>query len=192
LKPDPNISGVPQSARRRLVRGVFGAPAVLALYGGSARATSSLNVCLINRNSTPTGAPIVTSHDNLWLRYQLWAYVRIAGATSTSPLGSVRTADGYWIKGTELDMFNRAGQVHWLGGNWCKYDIAANVLMASQTFVPTCGSSTPTNWQLQKVSQWVALRVNGSGKIVGAGATGSGSAVSASCWNSFATGTTGA
>jgi hypothetical protein len=189
VKPESDDSSKSSSARRRLVRGVFGVPAVLALYSGSARANPSINTCLINQNGlSKSTQPVTTSNDGLWLRYQLYAYVRIANPTLSSPLGTVRTQDGYWIKGSELDSFNRAGQRHWVGSSsWCKFDVVGNVTQGIGT--PLCSAATQSNWALQKVNHWVALRVDSAGKIVGAGNSSSGSAVAASCWNSFAAGT---
>lgn len=167
-----------QSARRKLVRGVFGVPAAMALYSGSAHANSSILTCIVNRNNVPATLPVVTSPDAVYLRYQLWAFVNTAN-------GSIRDSDGYWIKGIELDAFNRMGKVHWLGASWQRFDIATNTLGATQGFEPVSGAM---GFALRKVAYWVALRVDSTGRLVGAGAGGLGSAVNASCWNSFVMG----
>lgn len=180
------------SARRKLVRGTFAVPAVLAVHSGSALATTSLGTCLRKANLSPRTEPVTTTAgaDNIF-RYQLWAYVRVAGATSTSPLGSVREADGYWIKGADLTPFVRNSQTPFVtNGAWQKFSPTTNALVgSSQLTTPTCGSSVPSNWNLQRVAQFVSLRVSSTGQIVGAGSTGGGgSAVGNSCWNSFAGG----
>lgn len=167
-----------QSARRKLVRGVFGVPAAVALYSGSAHANSSILTCIANRNNVPQTLPVVTSPDALYLRYQLWAFVNTSD-------GAIRAADGFWIKGAELDAFNRLGKTHWLGTSWQRFDISANTLGATQGYEPV---SAVMGVALRKVAYWVALRVDGTGRLVGAGASGMGSAVNASCWNSFAMG----
>lgn len=179
------------SARRRLVRGTFAAPAVLTVHSGSALATTSLGSCLRKANLAPVTQPVTDSAStDVYFRYKLWAFVRIANPTLTYPLGSVRTADGYWIKGAELAVYVRSGQTPFLGSSsWQKFDLTTNALTTTvQTTTPTTGSATPSNWQLQQVSKFVSLRVSGTGALTGAGASGSGSAVSNSCWNSFAAG----
>lgn len=176
----PALNGE-QSARRKLVRGVFGVPAAMALYSGSARANSSILTCIVNRNNTPQTLPVVTTPDAIYLRYQLWAFVNVAN-------GTIRADDGYWLKGSELDAFNRLGKTHWLGTNWQRFDIATNRLGAMQSFVPVSSAGASLNFELRKVAYWVALRVDSEGRLVGAGASGTGSAVNASCWNSFAMG----
>lgn len=170
-----------QSARRKLLRGAFGVPAVMALYSGSAHANSSVLRCVVNRNSAPETLPVVTSQDALYLRYQLWAFVNSADL-------QIRTQDGFWLKGAELDAFNRLGKVHWLGANWQRFDVVTNKLVGTpQSFAPV-SSTASLNFELRKVAYWVALRVDAEGRLVGAGASGAGSAVNASCWNSFAVG----
>jgi hypothetical protein len=180
------------SARRKLIRGVFATPALLAVQSGGANSASSINACLRQQNLHPRTEPVAASADT-YFRYQLLAFVRVANPSSTWPLGSIRTADGYWISGAELTPFVRAGQIPFLGpGSWQKFDPTpgVNALVAGsvRASTPTTSAGTPSNWSLQKVASFVALRVNTSGAIVGAGASGTGSAVGTSCWSSFAMG----
>ena len=59
------------SARRRLIRGTFAAPAVLALYSGSALAVTSNLRCLANGMS-PQPSPVVGTADS-YIRVELYS-----------------------------------------------------------------------------------------------------------------------
>lgn len=167
------------SARRKLVRGAFAVPAVMTLHNGSAFAASSAAACLVNQNLSAQGAPTWVAADDSWFRYQLWVIRKTM--TPTQILS-------YWINGAELSPYVRANQLPFLPtGSWQGFDIATNA------FVNSAIATTPSynnSCQLVKAGPWVVLRVNGQGAIVGAGASGQGSAVSDSCWNSFAIQTT--
>lgn len=166
------------SARRKLVRGAFGVPAVLALHSGSAIAASSAANCLVRQNLSPaTGLPATA--DDGWFRYQLWV-VRPYNGTPVS----------YWIKGHELDAFKAAsGTRPFLSKSgrdwgWQEFYPSSNTVSATQIFTPpTFDSATQ---ECVKKGPYIVLRVDGKGAIVGAGASGTGSAVGDSCWNSFA------
>lgn len=180
------------SARRRLIRGAFAAPALLTVHAAGATAASSLGMCLVKRNASPTTGVLQTAAnaDNLF-RYQLWAWVKIANATTQYPVGSIRTPDGYWISGADLVPFVRASQTPFLASTqWGKFDTTTNLMTTTilTGTSPPCSATTPSNWAFQRVASYVSLRVNSTGKIVGAGADTPGSAVGTSCWNSFAMG----
>ncbi|MFO1217434.1 MAG: hypothetical protein U1E89_03515 [Burkholderiaceae bacterium] len=165
------------SARRKLIRGSFAAPAVLMLHSGASMAAASVNSCLKRQNQHPMTQPVAMS-DDLWFRYQLWGWVK--------PSGEVVETSGYWIKGSDLADFDRRNNRVWLNRNrYQRFDTSGNSL-ANVEYVPPKG---PDGCTMKKVNRWVSLRVDRDGNIVGAGRTGyDSSAVSASCWNSFVLG----
>ncbi len=164
------------SARRKLVRGVFAAPAILTLQSGSAFAATSAGSCLVKQNLSPSTQP-ATAADDTWFRYQLWVVKNNGGQIESS-----------WIKGADLSVYVRAGQTPFLSnGQWQQFDLATNALLGSPALSPP---SIGINQTLTQTGSWVSLRVNSTGALVGAGVSGTGSAVSDSCWNSFAAATT--
>jgi hypothetical protein len=176
IEKTPNLD-TRGGARRRLVKGAFAAPAMLTLQSGGASAATSLGTCLVKRNPS-LATQLVSDGDDLWFRYQLYGYVHNSN-------GNVH-GNEYWILGTELLDYKRDGMTPWLAsGSYQQFDIFANAL-ATQTFTsqPTGPSDTSYTWK--KTSKWVSLRVDSGGALKGAGATGGGSAVADSCWNSFA------
>lgn len=164
------------SARRKLIRGSFAVPALLTLHNGGAIAATSINNGLTRQNYRPMTQPTSGTND-IWLRYQLYGWVKN---------GVVKYDDGLWIKGSELAMYRVRGNSVWLSSNRVqRFDLASNSLYWEQRYeVPQVTEGAV----LQKVNHWVSLRVDGDGDLRGAGSTGGGSAVSDSCWNSFAAG----
>lgn len=149
------------SARRRLLRGAFSAPAVLTLYSGGAMAAASNQRCLVNQAAAPIAAPPVSNAADTYLRVQL----RVSGAT-------------YYVLGNSLPVnrilslpTNSQAQV---------FDIGLNKLT---------GSPIATPGGLALAPKWAALRVNSSGVVQTVGNTNSnGTALFNSCWNSFVLG----
>jgi hypothetical protein len=163
-------------ARRKLLRGAFSAPAVLAVYSGGAHAAGTFNRCLVRANTSPATAGIgVTTADDTLFRYQLWGLVSNTDATSVL---------SYWIRGQDLVTMQRASQFPFLlPAQYQQFDITTNALSA---IAPTAVIPAQTGYTFKQVTQYVVLRINGTGQVVGAGATGTGAPVSDSCWNSFA------
>jgi hypothetical protein len=166
-----------RSARRRLMRGAFAAPAVLTLYSGSATAATSILNCVARQNGARVNpVPGVVTADDNYLRYQLWALVQSANST---------VVDSYYIKGADLAVLVRLGQTPYLASTqWQQFNISTNVAGTISTTTPAL-----SGYVLQRVNQFVVLRVDAGGKIVGAGDGTDGSAVGDSCWTSFAAGT---
>jgi hypothetical protein len=175
LKPDAR-------ARRKLLRGTFAAPAVLTLYSGGARAASSIATCLVKTNTNPitTGLGLTTADDML-LRVRLWGLVN----------GGGNNVSTYYIRGADLVDLQRNGLAPFLTST--QYQKFAVTTTASTTNrlvgSPTGTRPSQAGRTFQATNQYAVLRVNSAGQVVGAGLTGSGSAVGDSCWNSFAIGT---
>ena len=162
------------SARRRLVRAAFAAPAVLQLYSGSAFANASSARCVANQVAYPQ-YPTATTVPDVWVRVRLWT------------LGSAANLSA-WVRGSDvialvngLSLYSYLQSAQWqcfVAGNGSGYSVG-QMLSTPPT---RSGSSLAQN------GSYVAVRVDSTGKIIGVvGLDGSaGSAVRlASCWASF-------
>ncbi|MCZ2440773.1 MAG: hypothetical protein LC119_11455 [Burkholderiales bacterium] len=159
------------SARRRLLRGSFSAPAVLTLASGSALAAQSAT-CLAKATANSSTAPVTTTAGaDTFMRVQLMA--RPPAPSGVNPrylvtkasFGLIPVSTSFWPASTV----------------WWRFDISTNTLMSGgQRFSAVPGDATLVNY-------WVALRLDANGQIIGLGASGSGSVVGQSCWNSIGT-----
>jgi hypothetical protein len=166
------------SARRRLVGRAFAAPAVMTLFSGSAFAAASNMRCIANKagGSLTQEYPAVGPAD-AWLRVKRYKLTLTAGGAQ------------YWIKGSDV--------VTLKGSN-------ANIgthLSSTQFQLTTSPYSVQSSSPVDGVHvlvpdlradgitpNFVAVRVNTSGNIVGIvgdGVTGATSAISQTCWSSF-------
>ena len=175
IEQTPNLD-TKNCARRRLVKGAFAAPAMLTLHSGGALAATSVGTCLVKRNASPSVQP-VASGDDVWFRYELYGYAKSTGAMANT---------GYWIQGSDLTVYVRNSMSPWLGsGKFQQFDTTTNTLAPTQASAKP-SNPDPTRYTWKKTGKWVSLRVDSTGALKGAGASGGGSAVSDSCWNSFA------
>jgi len=199
------------SARRRLVRGVFAAPAALTLYSGSVAARSVQNCVASQVTNSPDlpGTP-TDSMGSTYVRVQLQKFRGYNGATLLTNRYS------RWIRGSDVVALQASGRTVYLSGTqWQLYDRGITDLTTdcSTNFNPasayagqapgTILSSTPSEVGSvgcsgspgtvnvtgdQVADQWVALRVDVNGNIIGVAGIGDGngtSAISQSCWTSF-------
>lgn len=183
MEPSNPAPEAQRSARRRLVRGAFAAPAVLALYSGSAAAMASNLRCVNNQVGAgrkvfpaPVGAP------DRFIRVRLW---------SLKHNDKVR----WFLRGNDFQALtlNRTSVYNaFLGpGEWWRFDPATQLLVdAKLTAQPRW--SPNHEGLLAHDGAWVAVRIDASSQ--GAGIVGvvdksnyTGSAVSGLCWASFVT-----
>ena len=165
------------SARRKLIRGSFAVPAVLALHSGASIAAASVNSCLVRQNRQQVTQP-ASGSDDVWFRYRLWGYVN-------SRSGVVAEHAGLWIRGSDLSVYGVGGNSVWLSGSaYQQFDVRSNALGQKKYSQP----EGPNGFEWSKVNHWVSLRVDAQGNLTGAGSGWEGSAVADSCWNSFAMG----
>ena len=160
------------AARRRLIRGVFAAPAALTLCSGSVYAATSTQACLANAVERPVDAPPDTT---TWLRVEVWKLS--AGNTAST-----------WVWGDDLK-FLRADDTpdpYLTPSQWQCLSSAGNG--SGYTFkqvvdkTPSKGNQAP-----QRSGTYVAVRVDAQGKIIGIqGIETGGTAVSLFCWESLA------
>lgn len=153
------------SARRRLVRGAFATPTVLALHsGGALAAASSALRCVVNQNLAPitSGPSIVVDTVNL-------TYVRVQ-------LRKELTVASYWVFGGDLPANRSAPPTLPSATAYQAFNIVTNTLAAA----PAVPLAVPN-----LVANYAVLRVDATGKVVGVGAGVGGSAIGKSCWTSF-------
>ncbi len=163
------------SARRRLVRAAFAAPAVLQLYSGAALASASSARCVANQVAYPQ-LPTATTVPDVWVRVRLWT-LGSGGNLSAWVRGSDVTA---LVNGLSLYSYIQSAQWQcFVAGNGSGFSVG-QMLSTPPT---KSGASLAQN------GSYVAVRVDSTGKIIGVvGLAGSGgSAVRlATCWASFA------
>ncbi len=164
-----------RSARRRLIRGAFGAPAALTLYSGSALAATSLT-CVGRRVLNPVNpGPTPSPTADVYLRVQ----VRAKGAADSAST---------WVSGADILLVTASQSTNsFLGSsNWlCLSAGSTSGYTAGLIYVDSEARASNKGGDPQPISSYVAIRVNESGQIVGVTDTAQASAVSRSCWTSF-------
>ena len=165
----------PVSARRKLVRGVFAAPAALTLCSGSAFAAASNQRCVASA-ATAKVLPQPDTSNTVWVR--LRAYV-----VGTNKKTSI------WIKGSEVvALAVTAGTTSpFISTTQAICVFAGDGSSNTSGFTPgTVYNSFPT---LPTIANglYYAVLVDGNGNIVGISYTTgqTGGAVGLSCWASF-------
>lgn len=156
------------AARRRLVRGVFAAPAALTLCSGSVYAQASSQTCLTKAVNDPVNAP--TPADSSWVRVNVR---KVDSDLST------------WVSGDDLrflkvsdtqDPYLSTAEWQCLNpGNNSKYK-KGDVISSK----PSGGTPSPTN-------DFIAVRFDGTGRIIGVQElhTNGSTAMAMTCWNSI-------
>jgi hypothetical protein len=151
------------SARRRLIRGAFAAPATFTLCSGGAFAAASNQRCVGNQVMNDRQFPPVGPAD-MWVRVSVWRHQNGNSAATLLVSGT----DVFNLQGTAGNTFIQTGQ-------WKK-------------IVAPFDEFTPNGSRPSRTSDTVALLVNSDGVIVGI-STGTAfndrSAVAKSCWTSF-------
>ena len=200
------------SARRRLIRGAFAAPATMTLFSGSVAARSAIN-CVTRQVTSPDFPPLAPSAGTSYVRVQLQKFTGTVGATTLTN----RTSR--WIRGSDVVLQQAAGSSVYLSNiQWQLYDCVVSGTTTSCT--PNAGFNPASAYAASPVgtvisvppseggsvictgvspvavvssgpvgSDWVAIRVNALGEVKGVvginnPATGE-SAVWQSCWSSF-------
>jgi hypothetical protein len=162
--PDSKVS-----ARRRLIRGAFAAPAVLTMYSGGALAQASVTCVARAAQATPvipgvaTYTPPTPAPDT-YMRIRLWL------STATQK---------YWLGYDQISAFTGALGIIATSGNYREFLVNTNSLSLTNKDVAASGVGT-----LTPSDRWVALRFDASGNLVGVGTTGDGTAITGSCWTS--------
>lgn len=181
------------SARRRLIRGAFAAPAALTLYSGSVAARSIKN-CVTNQVATQSlPDPVAALPTPTHIRVQLRKFQR--NSSNNAAKWSL------WVRGHDVSLLKAAGQQTFISGetttntSWYLFSKGTESKYASQsdgyTIAETPNENGTYTGTTESAGQWVALRVNASGDIVGVVGINNAaetSAVYQSCWTSFRVG----
>lgn len=177
-EPNPNAT----SARRRLIRGAFSAPAALTLYSGSAFAATSLT-CVARQVLTPV-------NPNMSASAGADVYVRVQVRDKRS--GQNRST---WVFGGDLlvaaTLTTGQASNSFLGtDNWYCLTAGNNIgntsgFTAGLVYTNSTATANPGGTPTLTANSYVAMRVDSSGKIVGVTTSANASAVSRSCWTSF-------
>jgi hypothetical protein len=167
VNDDIKSGGGKATARRRLIRGVFAAPAALTLCSGSAFAQASNQQCIARQvNGESPQFPRVGPADT-WVRVRVWVHQNGSG-----PQTRLVSADRILhVQGTAGEPFNKKRR----GQQWI------NIARPLDEFSPK--GSLP-----KKTEEFVALLFDDKGNIAGIsdGTAQRGlSAIAQSCWTSF-------
>ena len=162
------ITRDPISARRRILRGTFAAPAVMTLASGSTFAGTSLT-CVARQQTSPITAP--AAPDNTWVRVRVW----ISKNGGSGNYGKL-------VAGSDVASLVPPGGSYLSTSEWQYVATFGNV---SYTVGQKTTSPNPTP-VLASPAEFVAVRVDGAGKIVGVqGVSTANTALHVSCWTSF-------
>lgn len=159
----PEALGPGRNARRRLIRGVFAAPAIMTVCSGSALAASSNLRCIAHQAGTGQMVAVAPTTD-AWVRVQLWTH----GASDNK----------YFVSGADVAALQPPPTAPYISSTaWQEFDIKTN------TAGKVDGSSSGK--QRSTPARWAAIRVDASGKIVGVGNGPGGAAIAGTCWMSI-------
>lgn len=158
------------AARRRLVRGVFAAPAALTLCSGSVYAAASNRQCLAKAAAGSVDAPANPA--------ETWVRVELRKLTSYSKSST-------WVSGADLKLLQASDtpSPYLSTTQWQCFGSTMTEYEAKRVYdtTPKKGTATP-----QPSGQYVAVRVDASGKIIGVqGIEAGGTAMGQSCWTSI-------
>lgn len=153
------------SARRRLVRGVFSAPAALTLFSGSVAAASV--TCIAKQLTNP----IITNGDVTLVRVPLYklANGQTAKFVRQADIGSLTPPGGSYLAAGQVQLVSKTG-------GFGSYDVGG--------IYPTPAGLVITG----PPTEYVGVRVGPTGKIEGVlnvGASTGTTALHTSCWTSF-------
>ena len=158
----------PASARRRLLRGAFAAPAVMTLFSGSVAAAS---VTCVARQQTSPIAP-VGAPDNTWVRVRVY----ISGSGRSGNYGKL-------VSGADVASLMPPGGSYLANNAW---QCVAIVGSGSGYTVGSTTISPNPSPVLASPAEFVAVRIDAAGKIVGVqGVSTANTALHVSCWTSF-------
>ena len=169
LSPSQSPPSTP-AARRKLVRGLFAAPALMTVCTGSAFAAQSSLRCLAQHVASNTSIiPKVREGLDAWTRVQLH-----------------KATDGkYYVSGTQLTIvFVNSNSFYPAMGTWLELKVTTGNVVPG-----TYGTPNPTMPPGATLSytppRYVVVRFDNAGNVTGVGTAGNGANVGMSCWNSF-------
>lgn len=204
LNPNPNPNpDASVSARRRLLRGMLAAPAVLPLSAAADPVAASNLRCIVNRINNADGegpketeAQIPwTSGGDIWVRVKLWR--------ATNPTDA--TKHRYYVNGNDISFIANGKPIGLAAPNSGQWMLVKDDAPAAGSYSPSpdhsigvpFASGSPPAWVVgantgvattsYTPEQWAAVRFDNLGNIVGVVPVGSSpsSALKKTCWTSF-------
>ena len=160
------------AARRKLVRGLFAAPALMTVCTGSAFAAQSSLRCLAQHVASNTDITPKVGGLDTWTRVQLH-----------------QTGQGfnlkYYISGSQLAaVFTNSNSVYPAVGTWLEINVSTGAVAPGIYGTPN-PTMPPGATLAYTPPQYVVVRFDNTGNVTGVGTAGTGANVGASCWNSF-------
>ncbi len=195
-----NEPTVKVSARRRLVRGVFAAPAALTLYSGGAFAATSMTC--VAKEFTAAQEPVSNASEQGPKINEYFVRVQLYTLITTTPDQTPIVRISNWVRGADVILLEKAGQGSFVttGTQWFCFSNSAGQMLSDGTtpvaggaiiIPPVAHSSMGTAQPLTQNGAWVALRIDASGRIAGivglVNHDSGGFGVHRSCWTSFRT-----
>lgn len=178
------------SARRRLVRGSFALPTVLAVHNGSALAARSNQFrCVINDVAARQAPAVLTIADpnDKWMRVQRWRegtsgpyYVKVADLQSVASTAGINYTGNTNMQGTSSsDEFGAGSSTKWL--RWSSSGPAAPTLGQ----VLTADGSVAVYFSATGTGASAVVKVEGFVKQGQTQASAGQGATTRSCWTSI-------
>jgi len=160
-----------QAARRKLVRGVFAAPAILTVCSGNAIAAQSSLRCLATHVADGTSiTPKVNGSLDSWSRVQL----------------SKATDGKFYVSGTQVSsVFTTSNSFYPAVGTWLEINGTSGALATTGAYTSANPTTPPGATLSYSPPKYVVVRFDGAGNVTGIGTAGIGANVGASCWTSF-------
>lgn len=167
------------TARRRLLRGTFAAPAVLTLASGSALAATSVT-CVAKQVDSPEDAP-PNPAGTMWVRVPLWEKRQNVNRYSR------------FVSGAQIAMLFPPGGAYLSTTQWqCVSVVGTSTGFTAESIYSDAevgtGLGSINSDPLVQLTEYVALRIDETGQVVGVQDlytdTGA-SAMHVSCWTSF-------
>lgn len=180
--PEQHAGRDARSARRRLIRGAFGAPAALTLYSGSALAATSLT-CVAKRVRDGDPNPPISSTNTVFVRVQLRSKLTGANRSVWVYGGDLLVAASLTVANANMSFLGADGWYCFSAGNGSSNNsgYTPGTVYLTTAAMQAVDATTPT----PLANSYVAIRVDANGQIVGVTSTTGASAVSQSCWTSF-------
>ena len=165
-----------RSARRRLIKGSFAAPAALTLCSGSALAAATSPLTCLSKDILASGAPVgpvATVGGDTWVRVRAW----------------VEQGKSYsFIKAIDVSMVGFAGTTPFITGAQAICVVAGDGYVFGTVYPTFVSGALPVPTNLTQTGNYFAVLMDSSGKVAGISSVnsinGTGS-VHGSCWNSF-------
>ena len=174
MNDKPQDSRAAVSARRRLIRGAFAAPAALTLYSGGAFAAPSFT-CVARQNQPGNAINAPVNPNNTFVRVRNFRLINGMSATNAA----------FFVSGADVASLLPPGGSYLTSTQWQCVAITGTGLgfkVGDVYFNPHSASgNSPV-----ATTTFIGVRIDGSGKVVGVQNVFSGNtALRISCWTSI-------